>query len=75
MTEIKEFKKIDEIKELGNKICRLVEYYERGKGRNLELAALADVLIVISRIFENHNKRFKKLEEQIKDRERITVNE
>ena len=63
----KGLRKVDKIEELGNKICKFVRYYERGKGRVPELAALADVLSTISRILKSHDKRFKKLEENKKD--------
>lgn len=62
MVNIKDFKKIDEIEELGNKICKLVGYYEREKGWSPEFAALAEILIHIKRIFKSHDEQFKKLE-------------
>jgi len=55
MTEsnIKDFKKEDKIKELSNKICRFVEYYEGDKGQNiLALAVLAEILFNIRGIFK-----------------------
>ncbi|GAI19513.1 unnamed protein product, partial [marine sediment metagenome] len=61
----------DKIEKLGNKICRLVKYYEKSKGQNLALAALADVLLGIKEVFRSYDKRFKKLEESLKDKERI----
>ena len=73
MTEIKEFKKVDRIEELGDKICKLVEYCEQGKGRIMELAALADVLSVTNRILKSYDERFKKMEEHLKDRERMMI--
>jgi hypothetical protein len=73
MVNIKDFKKIDKIEELGNKICRFTENYERRKGRSLELATLVDVLFGISKIFKSHDKRFKKLEEYLKDKKRMMV--
>jgi len=62
-TKLKNFKEEDRIKDLGDKICRLVYYYEKGKGRNLELAALASIFISIKEIFKIYDKKFKELEE------------
>jgi len=62
MVEIKDFKKIDKIEELGDKICKFVGYYERKKGWSPEFAALAEILIRIKRIFKSHDEQFKKLE-------------
>ncbi|MBA7549485.1 hypothetical protein ES705_41969 [subsurface metagenome] len=63
----KGLRKVDKIEELGNKICRLVEYYER------DLAALADVLMNIKEIFKSYDERFKKMEEYLehKDQNRL----
>jgi len=61
MTE-SNIKEIDKIKELGNKICRLVDYHEHSKGRFWELVALADVLFAINRILRIYDKRIKELE-------------
>ncbi|MBA7548089.1 hypothetical protein ES705_40535 [subsurface metagenome] len=75
MTEsnIKNFKKEDKIKELGNKICRLVDYHEKRKGRFWELVAFADVSFAICRILRSHEERFKKMEEYLehKDQNRL----
>lgn len=64
MTEIKDFKKVDKIEELGNKICKLVKYYERKDGYShvLQVATLADVLITIREILKSYDRRFKELE-------------
>lgn len=64
MTEIKILKEKDKIKELGDKICRLVDYHEHRKGRFWELVALADVLFAIVRILRDYEKRFKELEKR-----------
>lgn len=74
MTKIKILKEEDKIKDLGNKICRLVNYYEKGKGQSLALAALADVLLEIKEVFKSYDKRFKKLEEYLKKKEKMIVN-
>jgi len=60
MAKVKEYK----IEKLGNKICRLVSYYEKGKGQNLALAALADVLMNIKEVFKSYDERFKRLEKR-----------
>jgi len=73
MTKIKILEEKDKIKDLGNKICRLVRYYEKGKGQNLALAALADVLMNIKEVFKSYDERFKKLEEHLKEKERMMV--
>jgi len=62
MVKIKDFKKVDKIEELGDKICKFVGYYERKKGWSPEFAALAEILIRIKRIFKSHDEQFKKLE-------------
>ncbi|MBA7534343.1 hypothetical protein ES705_26589 [subsurface metagenome] len=63
MTKIKSLKKEDKIEELGNKICKYVEYIADGKkGRALELAALADILFSIKGIFRRYEKRITELE-------------
>jgi len=72
--EIKEFKKVDKTEELGEKICRFVEYYEGDKGQNsLALAALAEILFSFRKIFRSYDERFKKLEENLKNRERMMI--
>lgn len=53
----------DKIKDLGNKICRLVKYYEKGEEQSLALAALADVLLGIKGVFKSYDKRIRKLED------------
>jgi len=64
MANIKDFKKIDRIEELGNKICKFAEYYAKEKGpKVLALAALADILFNFREIFRSYDKRFKELEE------------
>lgn len=61
----KGLKKVDKIEELWNKVCKFAEYYEQGKkGRSLELAALADVLLCIREIFRSHDEQFKRLEKR-----------
>ena len=71
MTEsnIKNFKKEDKIEELGDKICKYVEYIAYGKkGRALELAALADILFSIReflRGLKGFEKRLKKVEAEL----------
>jgi len=75
MVKIKDFKEVDKIEELGNKICRFVDYHEKSEGESLALAALADVLMNIKEVFKSYDKRFKKLEEHLKDRERLTINQ
>ena len=66
MAKIKSFKEVDKIEELGNKICRLVEYYDREKGmEGWELATIADVLVSIREIFKSYDERFKKLEAEL----------
>ena len=69
----KGLQKVDKIKELGDKVCKLVEYYEQGKGRVFKLAALADVLSATNRILKSHDERFKEIEERLKDKERRMV--
>jgi len=64
----KGLQKIDKIKDLGDKICRFVNYYEKNKGQNSELAALADTLLSIKEIFKSHDEKFKKLEEHLKEK-------
>lgn len=66
MVEIKSFEKEDKIKDLGDKICRFVGYYEKNESENLELAALADTLFSIKEIFKNYDRRFKELEKNLK---------
>lgn len=74
MVEIKEFKKVDKIEELGNKIYRYVEYVAEGKeGRALELAALADILFSIREFLRSYDERFKKLEENLKDKDQNRI--
>ena len=66
MAEIKDFKKIDKIKELGDKICKFVEYVAEGKGgRTLELAALTDILFNIREFLRVYDNRFKKIETEL----------
>jgi len=74
MVKIKDFKEVDEIEELGNKICKFVGYYEQEKGRNVLIAALGEILIRIKRILKVYDKRFEKLEEHLKDKERVIIN-
>ena len=75
MTKIKGFRKVDKIEELGNKICKFVEYHEGNKGQNLlALAALAEILFNIREILISYDERFKRLEESLKDKERRVVN-
>lgn len=62
MAKIRSLKKMDETEDLGDKICRFVNYYEKNKGQSLELAALADILISIKKIFRSYNEKFEKLE-------------
>ena len=75
MTKIKILKKEDKIEELGNKICKLVKYYERKDGYShvLQVATLADVLLTIREILKSYDERFKKMEEYLeyKDRNRL----
>ena len=76
MPKINILKKEDKCKNLGDKICRFVEYHEL-KNRYapiLQLAALADILVSIKEIFRSYDKRFEKLEEHLKDKERMMVN-
>lgn len=68
MVEIKDFKKIDKIENLGNKICKFVKYYEEEKGQILKLAALADILLNIKEVFKSYDTRFKKLEGHLKEK-------
>lgn len=63
----KGLRKVDEIEELGNKICKFVGQYERKKGWSPEFAALAEILIRIKRVLKSHDKQFKKLEGNKKD--------
>lgn len=62
MAKIRSLKEEDKFKELGNKICKFVRYYEQGKGRVPELAALADVLFSVKEILRIYDERFKELE-------------
>lgn len=63
MVKIKILEEEDRIKELGDKICKYVEYVADGKkGRALELAALADVLFSIREFFRRYEKRLTELE-------------
>lgn len=63
MAKIKSFDKEDKIKDLGNKICKFVEYHEGNKGQNLlALAALAEILFSIREIFKSYDEQFKELE-------------
>ena len=68
MTKILTLKKEDRIKDLGDKVCRFVNYYEKSEGQSLALAALADVLLNIKEVFKNYDARFKKLEEYLKEK-------
>jgi len=68
MTKILILKEEDKIKNLGDKVCRFVNYYEKSEGRSLALAALADVLLNIKEVFKNYDVRFKKLEEHLKEK-------
>ena len=75
MTRIRIFKEEDKIEELGNKICKFVEYHEGDRGQNiLALAALAEILFNIREIFKSYDERFEKLEECLKEKERMIVN-
>ena len=75
MTKILILKKEDKIKDLGNKICKFVEYHEGDKGQNiLALAAIAEILFSIREILKSYDERFKKLEELLKEKERMMVN-
>lgn len=66
MAKIKSFKKGDKIKDLGDKICRYVEYVAEGKkGRALELAALTDILFSIREFLRVYNERLKKVEAKL----------
>ena len=40
MAKIKDFRKIDKIEELGNKIVKFVKYYEEEKDQILKLTAM-----------------------------------
>ncbi len=74
MAKIRSLKKEDKIKDLGDKICKYVEYIADGKkGRVLELAALADILFSIREFLRVYDKRFKEFEESLKDKERRMV--
>lgn len=73
MAKIESFEKEDKIKDLGDKICRLANYYEKGKGRNLKLAVLADVLFSIKEIFKSHDGKFERLEKRLKDKEKAAT--
>lgn len=66
MVKIKSLKKGDEIKDLGDKICKYVEYIEDGKkGRTLGLAALTEILFNIREFLRIYDNRFKKIETEL----------
>jgi len=65
-SKTEDFKEEDKIKDLGNKICRLVKYYEKKKSRIWEIAALADVLFAIVRILRDYKKRLKTIEAELR---------
>ena len=59
----KGLRKIDKTENLGNKICKFVDYYGKEGGQKiLTIAALTDVLFSIREIFKMYDERIKKLE-------------
>jgi len=65
MTNNKIFKKEDKIEDLGYRICRFVDYYDKDIGRIPELAALGDALFCIKEILKSYDKRFKRIEDEL----------
>jgi len=72
ISDRKGLRKVDKIEELGIKICKFVNYYEKidffthdDKEKNLALAALADLLINIREVFKSCDVRFKIIETEL----------
>ena len=72
MTESRSLKEEDKFKELGNKICKFVDYYGKEGGQKiLSIAALTDVLFSIKGIFKMYDERIKELEKFVNATEKL----